>query len=170
MNKQMAAPDNSEAKLGLGQYTGDDFDHNPNTHLIEQDIKHILTNESSASKSNYFFNSIEFMGNAGEINITNGYKRYVHFYEYAFRKAYQDSKDPINDNIDDKVSDFLSIIWVDPVTTEGSEKNKRLQKGRPGEKTYEKTIKRKWQGKQYYDIDNKYKNVNLALLFIKLIY
>jgi len=160
MNKQMSAPDNFETKLGLAQYTADNYDHKPTSDIIERDIKHILTNEPSANKSNYYFNSIELISNAGEVNITNGYKRYIHFYEYAFRNAYQNSEDPINDNIEDKVADYHSIIWVDPITTKDSEKTKRLQKGRPKEDFFKNTIKRKWQGIQYYDIDKNYKNVH----------
>jgi len=160
MNKQMSAPDSSPAHLGLALYTKDDYDYKYTSDIIGQDIKHVLTNDPSAKDSNYYFSSIEILSNAGEINITNGYKRYVHFYEYAFRKAYQDSSDPINDNIEDKVADMHSIIWVDPITTEGAEKSKRLQKGRPGEKFFENTIKRKWQGLQYFDPDKEYRNVH----------
>lgn len=160
MNKQMSAPDDRESKLGLSQFTGDDMDYKYTSELTEQDVKHTLTNQPDANKTNYYFNGIEFIGNAGETNITNGYKRYVHFYEYAFRNAYQNSQDPINDGIDDKVADMHSIIWVDPITTEGAEKTKRLQKGRAGENVFEKTVKRKWQGIQYYDSDTKFKNVH----------
>lgn len=136
LNKSYSVSDSEDAKLGIGQGIYQ-IDHNKDDNIESHAVAHHLTNSPGSEKTNYFYDSIEFINNSGEVNILNGYKRYLHIYDIAKRDLYKDK---------DKKHD---IIFIDPMITNGSEKLKNVMKGRAGENIYMNTTKHKWQGIQY---------------------
>lgn len=87
-----------------------------------------LTNEDSASPTNMFINSYGLINNSGNTWIANGYKRYCQYYDIPVEEWTEN--------------------FVDPLTTEGSESDKILMKGRADETIYENQVKYKYLGKQ----------------------
>lgn len=87
-----------------------------------------LTNHPGYSDTNIGINTYTIVNESGLVWKSNGYKRYAQFFD-------------INDN------EYYSF-FVDPVTTEGAEKESQLMKGRPGDMIYEDINKYKYLGVQ----------------------
>lgn len=111
------------------------------TELNHQVLSHALTNYPSYNGSNYFIRGVEYVNESGIVNIVNGYKRFVHFY--------------------DKHTETNQDFYVDPMTTEGAEQTKIILKGRRSETFYLKQNKHAWTGVQsagkYGNTHNYYK-------------
>jgi hypothetical protein len=136
MNTLYSVSDESDAILGLS--TGSlQNDHNADDNVTHYKVSHHFTNAPGSEKTNYFYDSLEFINNSGDVNILNGYKRYLHFYDIARRESYR------------KIVPKHDIIYIDPLITTGSGATKNVMKGRPGENFYKDMVKHKWQGIQY---------------------
>lgn len=88
----------------------------------------LLSNHYNVRGTDVFVNTHSLGNASGEVWITNGYKRYVQYYE-----------------LDD---DSYEEYFVDPLVTDGTVGNKILPKGRRNEEFYRTQIKRKWLGIQ----------------------
>lgn len=108
----------------------------------KQKAKVVLTNWDESSDSPYHMLSHTLINNSG-INLNHGYKRYVQYYDELIKEP--------------------QSIFVDPLTTEGSENTQQLLKGRPGENFYLEQIESKWLGIQYGDSgENSHEKYNYA--------
>lgn len=115
-------------------------DHNADDNITHQKTQHHFSNAPTMEKTNYYYNSFEFINNSGEINIMNGYKRYVHFYDVTRRDIYSGKKEKHD------------VLFIDPYSTDKVEEYKHMMKGRANENYYKETNKRKWQGLQYSNV------------------
>lgn len=149
LNKLFIVKDTEELKDGIIRNTMVS-DMMGKESLSQTTDKNILTNSPEMKSTNYYYSQIQLINKAGEIDILNGYKRYVHFFEKSFEKEYKS-------NIPEK----HTVMYVDPMTTPGSENKKVILKGRANEDWYKKQIKHKWQGLQYslpdHNVHNYYK-------------
>jgi len=87
-----------------------------------------LSNEEAKRDSDMYINNYGLTNISGKTWRMNGYKRYCQYY-------------------DDFVREW-NEFFVDPLTTEGAEKDLILQKGRADETFYESQVKYKYLGKQ----------------------
>lgn len=142
MNRIYSVGDKEDSKDGL-LMSSMQKDHNLDDNLSSYKTKNMLCNDPSYEKTNYYFDSMELINSSGNINIFNGYKRYVQFYDVGLKDDYQVKPEK------------HTQIYVDPLITEGSENFKHVQKGRAKEDYYKDTNKRVWQGIQY---SNKFKH------------
>lgn len=140
MNTVYSVSDEAEAKDGI-MSSVQQVDHNRDDNITSQKTVHHFSNAPAMDKTNYYYNSFEFINNSGEINILNGYKRYVHFYDVSKRDIYSGKKEKHD------------VIFVDPYSTDKVEEYKSMMKGRANEKYYQNTNKRKWQGVQYSNVE-----------------
>lgn len=136
LNRIYAVGDKVEPKDGL-MFSTHQKDHNVDDSVSSYKTKNVLCNDFSYEKTNYYFNSMQLISRAGNINIFNGYKRYIHFYDVGMKDEYMSG------------TDKHSIIYVDPIVTKGTQSYKHIQKGRSGEDYYKDTNKHIWQGIQY---------------------
>ena len=136
MNKLFIVKDNEEPKKGImrGTVTTDMYD---TTDVSTSIVQNVLTNAQDMSATNYYYNSLRMINKSGEINILNGYKRYVHFFEKSLETDYRNTEN------------CHTEIFVDPMVTPDAASKKVLLKGRAGEDNYLYQIKHKWQGVQY---------------------
>jgi hypothetical protein len=119
--------------------------------LSTQKVDTVLTNSPDMQNTNYYYNGMQLLNKSGEINILNGYKRFVHFYEKILEPTYATS------------TEKHSSFFVDPMVTPGTPGKKVIMKGRVGEDTYLTQVKHKWQGLQYSLPDhNVHKNYKYA--------
>ncbi len=88
----------------------------------------ILSNDENQKGTNMSIKSYGLMNKSGDTWIDNGYKRYVQYY--------------------DQFSEEWIENFVDPLTTEGSEEEFILPKGRADEMLYKTQVKYKFLGKQ----------------------
>jgi len=88
----------------------------------------ILTNDENQKDSNMSIKKFGLMNKSGETWISNGYKRYVQYYN-------QDTKEQIEN-------------FIDPLTTDGAEADYIMSKGRADETIYKDQVKYKFLGKQ----------------------
>ena len=97
----------------------------------------VLTNKNDKVGTNVFIKTFSLENNAAAIALSEGYKRYVQYYNVGDGTAKGEY-----------VSNF-----VDPLTTKGSEDSLILPKGRRDEDRYKTQIKYKWLGKLSGDVD-----------------
>ncbi len=137
MNKLFIVPDSAEAKEGVmrGTFLNDMYGTG---NISNAKAQNILTNSQDMQTTNYYYDGLQMINKSGEINILNGYKRFVHFFEKSMESEYKKS-----------VPEKHSKMYTDPMVTPGSAEKKVLLKGRPGEDIYKFQIKHKWQGIQY---------------------
>jgi hypothetical protein len=114
-------------------------------------IKSILSNWDDISHTQFYLLSMSLINNSYSVALSEGYKRYVQYYDGLLKQE--------------------QTLFVDPNTTPGSERDKQLLRGRPGEDLYKKQINAKWLGIQYgqdgenchgkydYAIINNYQNI-----------
>ena len=91
--------------------------------------KAVLSNWDDMSGTNFFIQSYSLQNSSASVNLYHGYRRYAQFYDALVKEN--------------------QSIFVDPRTTEGSEREKQLMKGRPNENFYLQQINTKWMGAQY---------------------
>ena len=105
--------------------------------------KNVLTNWDDASSTNFYIQSYSLVNNSATVNMREGYRRFSRYYD-AFIKESQN-------------------LYVDPLTTPGSERDQIIMKGRPGEDFYLEQIRSKWMGVQYgKDGENSHPKINYA--------
>ncbi len=105
--------------------------------------KTVLSNWDDMSGTNFFIQTYSLQNYSASINLSEGYKRYVTYYD-AFLKE-------------------NTSLFVDPNTTEGAENDKVLMKGRSGENFYLDQIQNKWFGAQYgKNGENSHSKINYA--------
>ena len=105
--------------------------------------KLVLSNWEDISGTNFFIQSYSLQNYSASINLSNGYKRYVQYYD-ALLKEYQ-------------------FLYVDPKTTPGAEQDQIILKGRPNENFYKTQVKYKWLGVQYGNNgENAHEKINYA--------
>jgi hypothetical protein len=91
----------------------------------------ILTNKPDKTGTNMYIESYSIESQAARIWMNNGYKRYTQYLDIREDES------------------TYHTFFVDPFTTEGSEKDFQLPKGRVDEPDfYKKQVKYKWIGKQ----------------------
>lgn len=103
---------------------------------FEKDVKNpeghsdnlFLTNLPAREGTNSYISEWRSFTRWGDIVDKNGYKRFAQFFD---RELYE-----------------FQSHFVDPLTTEGLESNRILQKGKPGDFSYQKNSKYKWLGDQ----------------------
>jgi hypothetical protein len=135
VNKQFSLDDKTDpinitnGNLGLGWDQGD----------TEKSIKGslVLTNKPDKAGTNVFIKNFSLENNAAAVSLSEGYKRYVQYYNVGDGKAKGEY-----------VSNF-----VDPLTTKGAEDKLILAKGRRDEDRYKTQVKYKWLGKISGDVD-----------------
>jgi len=91
--------------------------------------KSVLTNWEESSGSAFYMLNHSLVNNASGINLTYGYKRYVQYYDALLKESQN--------------------VFIDPLTTDGAERDKILLKGRPNEDFYLQQFESKWMGTQY---------------------
>ena len=94
-----------------------------------EDTKIILSNHVSFTNTTNYIKDYSLFNRAGQIWMTNGYKRYSQY-------------------LDMDTYEFQSF-FVDPLTTEGSEKDLVILKGKAGDTSYEMQNKFLYQGRQF---------------------
>ncbi len=135
VNKQFSLDDKTDpinitnANLGLGWDQGE----------TEKSIKGslVLTNKPDKAGTNVFIKNFSLENNAAAVSLSEGYKRYVQYYNVGDGTAKGEY-----------VSNF-----VDPLTTKGAEDKLILAKGRRDEDRYKTQVKYKWLGKISGDVD-----------------
>jgi hypothetical protein len=91
--------------------------------------KTVISNWEDHSSTPFFIKKYKLFNNAAGVNLANGYKRYISYYDALLKEP--------------------QFLFVDPKTTDGAEKDKMLLKGRPNENVYIEQIQRNWFGVQY---------------------
>jgi hypothetical protein len=91
--------------------------------------KTVISNWEDHSSTPFFIKKYKLFNNAASVNLANGYKRYISYYDALLKEP--------------------QFLFVDPKTTDGAEKDKMLLKGRPNENVYLEQIQRNWFGVQY---------------------
>jgi len=135
LNKQFSLDDKTDpinitnGNIGLGWDQGE----------TEKSIKGslVLTNKPDKTGTNVFIKTFSLENNAASVALSEGYKRYVQYYNVGDGKAKGEY-----------VSNF-----VDPLTTKGAEDKLILAKGRRDEDRYKTQVKYKWLGKISGDVD-----------------
>lgn len=91
----------------------------------------VLSNSNTANGTNLYIDHWVVDNKSASVWIKNGYKRYSQYLE-----------------LDENGGNEYVKTFVDPLTTQGSENESILPKGRKGDTFYQKQIKYKWLGKQ----------------------
>lgn len=104
-------------------------DYGKDMELAKSLTKTVLSNWDDIGESPFYISQHSLINNTSSINLRHGYKRYAQYYDGLIREN--------------------QSFFVDPKTTEGSERTKQLLKGRPNEDFYLKQINTKWMGVQY---------------------
>jgi len=106
--------------------------------------KILLSNHPNYDNTTNFIKDYNLFNKAGEIWMTNGYKRYSQVM-----------------NMD--LYEFTSF-FIDPLTTEGTESNMIILKGKAGDETYEMQNKYIYQGRQFSTLNegNLHPNYNYS--------
>jgi hypothetical protein len=105
------------------------------------DGKLILTNSNEAVNTNMYFDSFEYVNNAGLINSVFGYKRNVHFY--------------------DEILDGKQLVELMAIKDNTKAKDHVMNLGRPGEDYYKSEVRNKWIG-TVMNKENVHKNYHIA--------
>ena len=105
-------------------YTEADAESDPETRELDL----FLTNHPDYRSTNFGITDYRLINESGTVWKNNGYKRFAQFFD-------------LNDN------EYYSF-FVDPITSEGSEENSVLMKGRPGDIIYEDINRFKYLGVQ----------------------
>ena len=104
-------------------------DYGKDSELHHAKTKAVLSNWDDISQTQFYINNYSLINNSSSISLEHGYKRYVQYYDTLLKKN--------------------QCLFVDPITTPGSENEKQLLKGRPNEDYYLSQINTKWMGVQY---------------------
>jgi hypothetical protein len=96
---------------------------------VQGNTKILLSNHPSFDNSTNYITSYSLFNNAGDIWMSNGYKRYS---QYMNMDTYE-----------------FDSFFVDPLTTDGSEKNLVILKGKAGDNYYENQNKYTYIGRIY---------------------
>lgn len=104
-------------------------DYGRDSELHSEESQTILSNWDEISQTQFYLVNHSLINNSSSISLQHGYKRYAQYYDGLLKEN--------------------QTIFVDPKTTEGSERNKQLLKGRPKEDFYKTQINAKWMGVQY---------------------
>jgi hypothetical protein len=105
--------------------------------------KTVLTNWDEHAGTPFWIKKNELFNNSADINLSNGYKRYIQYYDALIKEN--------------------QILFVDPKTTNGAEQDQVLLKGRPREDFYLEQIQGKWMGVQYGENgENCHEKYNIA--------
>jgi hypothetical protein len=104
-------------------------DYGKDSEIHKSLSKTVLSNWEDISQTQFFINHYSLLNNSSSISLRNGYKRYAQFYDGLLQEN--------------------QSFFVDPKTTEGSEREKQLLRGRPQEDFYLSQINTKWMGVQY---------------------
>lgn len=107
----------------------------------------VLTNDPNRAGTNIYIENYSLENNTGSVWIDNGYKRYAQWFDIE--------------------TTSYNSIFVDPLTTHGSETEFILLRGRRDETIYKDQNKYKWLGKQ--DSINNDGNVHSNYLFSKIL-
>ena len=94
-----------------------------------ENSKILLSNHRSFDNTTNYIKDYNLFNNAGEIWMSNGYKRYS---QVMNMDTYE-----------------FNSFFVDPMTTEGAENNLVLLKGKAGDNSYEMQNKYRYQGRQF---------------------
>ena len=129
INSQFDLEDKAD-QINVSQSLPSGMDPNSTGVADSQKAALILTNEPGKEGTNLFITSYSLLQNTGSIWKKNGYKKYAQFLD-----------------INDTDEEYMSI-FVDALTTVGSENDFILAKGRVGEDTYLDQNMYKWMGKQ----------------------
>ena len=129
INSQFDLEDTAD-QVNVSQSVPSGMDPNSTGAADTQQAALILTNQPGKEGNNMFITSYSLLQSTGTIWRKNGYKKYAQFFD-----------------INDSDEEYMSI-FVDALTTEGSENDFILPKGRVGEDTYLDQNMYKWVGKQ----------------------
>lgn len=103
----------------------------------------IISNWDDMSSTPFYIKKYSLFNNSAGVNLRNGYKRYISYYDALLKEP--------------------QFVFVDPKTTEGAEKDKMLMKGRPNENFYKDQVQSNWFGVQYGDNgENCHEKYNIA--------
>tara|TARA_R110000796_G_scaffold192641_6_gene309328 strand:+ start:3512 stop:4984 length:1473 start_codon:yes stop_codon:yes gene_type:complete len=91
--------------------------------------KIVLSNHQSFGNTTNYIKNYSLFNNAGQVWMSNGYKRYS---QHMDMDSYE-----------------FNSFFVDPLTTEGSENNLVILKGKAGDESYQNQNKFKYQGRSY---------------------
>jgi hypothetical protein len=118
-------------------------DYGTDNELAKSEVQSVLSNWDDIDQSQFYIGSHQLINNTASINLTHGYKRYSQIYDGLLKEE--------------------QTFFIDPKTTEGSENDKQLLKGRPRENFYLAQINGKWMGVQYgKDGENSHPKYNYA--------
>lgn len=102
---------------------------NDNEGLKGDELKIILSNHDNYANTSNFITEYHLFNNSGQVWMKNGYKRYSQY-------------------LDMDLYEFQSF-FVDPLTTDGSENDLIILKGKAGDDYYENQNKFLYQGRQF---------------------
>jgi hypothetical protein len=105
--------------------------------------KTVLTNWDEHSSTPFYILSHSLFNESASINQRYGYKRYITYYDALLKEK--------------------ELIFVDPKTTDGAERDQILLKGRPRENFYLSQFQANWMGVQYGENgENCHEKYNIA--------
>lgn len=105
--------------------------------------KTVLTTWDEHAGTPFWIKKHELFNNSADVNLSNGYKRYIQYYDALLKEQ--------------------QLLFVDPKTTTGAENDQMLLKGRPRENFYLEQIQGKWMGVQYGENgENCHEKYNIA--------
>lgn len=104
-------------------------DYGKDSEIHKSLSKTVMSNWDDISQTQFYINNYSLINNSSSISLKNGYKRYAQYYDSVLKEN--------------------QSFFVDPKTTEGSEREKQLLRGRPLEDFYLEQINTKWMGVQY---------------------
>lgn len=105
--------------------------------------KIVLSNWDEISDTAMHIDSYALQNYSASINLRDGYKKYVQYYD-SILKEYQS-------------------IFVDPISSPGAEDDQIILKGRPNEDFYLSQVTHKWMGIQYgKNAENAHDKINYA--------
>lgn len=113
-------------------------DFSSDSYLAKAKRELVLTNLEDASTTNMYVKNASLNNYSSHINMNEGYKRFVRYYDNLL-KEYQN-------------------LFVDPLKTNDSEKDSYVFKGRKGEDFYKTQNRTKWMGVLYGTGDNCHNN------------
>jgi len=102
---------------------------NDSENVSNQDSKILLSNHPKFDNTTNYIKSYHLFNKSGDVWMKNGYKRYS---QYMDMDTYE-----------------FNSFFVDPMTTEGSENDMVILKGKAGDDSYELQNKYTYQGRQF---------------------
>jgi hypothetical protein len=104
---------------------------------------HVLSNWDNIRETNFYIERYEQKNNSTKIGLSDGYKRYLHYYDALLREK--------------------NTIFADPKVTPGAEKTSVILKGRANEDIYLGQVSHRWMGNLYgEDGENNHSNILFA--------